>query len=141
MRTRLLNRENISSKVKSVCQPQPCSFYRIYFVENDRGASIQLLQDGSLLNNDCNKMKNSFLISFDQCALPWAQWLPFTRISQDSSGPLVLNEMETKEFKSLFEKISLELNTDYVFKNEYLVNILKIIILLMDKISQQHAGA
>jgi hypothetical protein len=142
MRTRLLNRQSIrSGKVKPVCEAQPCSFYRIYFVENESGASIQLLQAAVMLNNDCNKVQNSFLLSFDQCALPWNHWPPFTRISQDGCEPLLLSEAQANEFKSLFERITIELGTDYVFKNEYLVSLLKIIILLMDKISQQHAGA
>jgi hypothetical protein len=141
MRTRLLNRQSSrSGKIKPACVAQPCSFFRIYFVENESGASIQLLPGGAMHNNDGNKVQNSFLLSFDECALPWNHWLPFTRISQDGCEPLLLNEAQANEFKSLFERINIELSTDYIFKNEYLVSILKIIILLMDKISQLHAG-
>lgn len=142
MRNRLLNRQSIrSGKVKLVCEAQPCSFYRIYFVENESGASIQMLTGGAVLSDDRKKEKNSFLISFDQCALFWNHWLPITRISHDGCQPLLLSEAQANEFKSLFERITVELRTDYVFKNEYLLNLLMIIILLMDKISQRHAGA
>jgi hypothetical protein len=142
MRTRLFNRQSIrTGKTKTVCGAQPCSLYRIYFAENELGAFIQLLNGGALLSDDRNKMHNSFVMSFDQCAVPWKHWLPFTRISKDGCEPLLLSETQANEFKRLFERISIELGTDYVFKNEYLVNLLKIIILLMDKISQQHAGA
>jgi formate-dependent phosphoribosylglycinamide formyltransferase (GAR transformylase) len=100
-----------------------------------------LFSGGALLSNDRNKVQSSFLMSFDQCALPCNHWLPFTRISQDSCQPLLLSEAQANEFKSLFERITIELGTHYVFKNEYLISLLKIIILLMDKISQRHAAA
>jgi hypothetical protein len=76
--------------------------------------------------------RQGLLVLFDCRILPVTQRQYFFRMIH-SCGPFQFNGQPAKEFNWLFEKIRQELNTDYVFKKDYMEALMILIIHLMIK--------
>jgi len=70
--------------------------------------------------------------------LPEKSWPPLITVIDYDCHPILLNELQAMEFQQLFYKIEAEQHSHYIFKNEYICHLIRLIILLMAKIITKH---
>jgi hypothetical protein len=109
------------------------NLHGIYLAEQSPEPFIMFI-DGDFMNREYPKWPG-LLISFNNDALPQRPWPPLLSISGKNCLPILLDEQQSKEFQELFHMIETELHTSYIFKEEYIRHLIRLIILLMDKIT------
>ena len=94
--------------------------------------------DRNLNTCEYTRQLPGLMLSFDRDILPEKSWPPLITVIDYDCHPILLNELQAMEFQQLFYKIEAELHSTYIFKEEYIGDLLKLIVLLMAKIITKH---
>ena len=108
--------------------------HTFYLAEQSPEPFIMFI-DGDLANREYLEQCPGVLISFTTNALPQKQWPPLVSILGKNCRQILLDKQQAKEFQQLFYKIESELQTNYIFKEEYISHLIRLVILLMAKIT------